>query len=144
MKEPSQVCEECCKAKQARKAFKHDLSMKLREMLKLINSGVCGPFKVTSNGGNCYFLAFTDEFTRYVWIFHIERKSEVFTQLKKFKFHVEKQIGCKLKKLRTDGVGEYTSREFVRFFNEKGIEHEVIASYTPRHNGIAERRIEVY
>lgn len=49
----------------------------------------------------------------------------------KFKLHVEKQSGCKLKKLRTDGGGEYT-REFARFCNEEGIEHEFITPYKPQ------------
>lgn len=40
------------KVKQARKAFKHDLSMKSREKLELVHSDVCGPFVVSSNGGN--------------------------------------------------------------------------------------------
>lgn len=47
---------------------------------------------------------------------------------------------CKLKRLITDDGGEYTSMEFARFCNEEGIEHEVIAPYTPLHNGIAGRK----
>lgn len=106
VKEPSQVCEECCKAKQTRKEFKHGLPMRSKDKLELIHSNVCGQFEVMSNGGNYYFLTFIDEFTRNIWIYLIERKSEVFTQFKRFKLHVEKQSGCKLKKLRTGGGGE--------------------------------------
>lgn len=50
------MCEECCKAKQARKAFKHDLSIKSREKLKVVHSDVCGTFKLRSNRDNCYSL----------------------------------------------------------------------------------------
>ena len=131
VKEPNQVCEEYCKAKKARKAFKHDLPMKSKRKLELVHSDVCGPFEVKSNGGNRYFLTFVDEFTRHIWIYIIERKSEVFTQFKKFKLHAEKQSGCKLKKLRTDGGGEYMSAEFAKFCNEEGIKHEIIVPYTP-------------
>jgi len=42
--------------------------------------------------------------------------------------------------LRTDGYGEYTSKVFQKFCEENGIPHEVIASYTPQHNDLAERR----
>ncbi|RDX64254.1 hypothetical protein CR513_57211, partial [Mucuna pruriens] len=42
--------------------------------------------------------------------------------------------------LRTDGGGEYNSKEFKEFCEAKGIEHEVTAPYTPQHNGLAERR----
>lgn len=53
--------------------------MKLREKLEFVHSDVCGPFKVRSNRGNCYFLTIIDEFTIYMWIHLIERKNEVFT-----------------------------------------------------------------
>lgn len=75
-----------------------------------------------------------------MWNYLIESRSEVFTQFKKFKLHVEKQSGCKLKKLRTNDGDEYTSRKFARFFNEEGIKHEVMAPYAPQHNGILERK----
>lgn len=107
--------------KRVRKAFKHDLAMRSRENFKLVHSDVFGSFEVRSNGDDCYFLTFIDEFKRYIWIYLIERMSEVFIQFKKFKLHVEKQSECKLKKLRTDGGSEYTSTEFVTFCNKVGI-----------------------
>lgn len=75
-----------------------------------------------------------------MWTYLIARKCEVFIQFKKFKLHVEKQSGCKLKKLKTDSGCEYTSREFSRFCNKEGIKHEVIAVYTPQQNVITYRR----
>ena len=42
--------------------------------------------------------------------------------------------------MRTDGGGEYTSKEFEAFSVNEGIVHEVTAPYTPQHNGLAERR----
>jgi len=53
---------------------------------------------------------------------------------------VERQSELKIKILRTDGGGEYNSKEFKEFCETKGIEHEVIAPYTPKHNGLVERR----
>lgn len=67
-----------------------------------------------------------------MWIYLIEKKSEVITQFKKLTLHIEKQNECKLKKMRTNGGGEYTFMEFIRYFNVAGIDHEVIASYTSR------------
>ena len=40
---------------------------------------------------------------------------------------------------RSDGGGEYTSITLQDFFNEQGIEHEVVPPYTPQLNGLAER-----
>lgn len=60
MKEPGHVCGECYKAKQARKAFKHGLPMRSKEKLELIHSDVCGPFEISFNVGNYYFLTFIE------------------------------------------------------------------------------------
>jgi transposase InsO family protein len=46
----------------------------------------------------------------------------------------------KLKILRTDGGGEYTSRDFESYCSNQGIIHEFTAPYTPQHNGFTERR----
>ena len=67
-------------------------------------------------------------------------KGEVFSVFEKFCARVERQADSRLKILRTDGGGEYKSREFSKFCEEKGIVHEVTALYTPQHNGLAERR----
>lgn len=60
------MCEECRKAKQARKEFKHDLPMRSVKMLELVHSDVCGSFEVRLKEGNYYFLTSIDEFTRYM------------------------------------------------------------------------------
>lgn len=53
---------------------------------------------------------------------------------------VERQSGLQIIILRTDYGDEFNSGEMVRFCDDKGILHEVIAPYTPQHNGLAERR----
>lgn len=84
------MCEECCKAQQSRKSLKHDFHMKSKQKLELVHYNVCGPFKVRYNGCNLYFQSFINEFTRHMWIYLIERKSDVFIQFKRLKLHVEK------------------------------------------------------
>ncbi|CAJ2665360.1 unnamed protein product [Trifolium pratense] len=69
-----------------------------------------------------------------------QSKDEVLQNFKAFKMLVEKQSEKKIKILRSDGGGEYTSNEFKTFCSENGIQHEIIAPYTPQHNGMAERR----
>ncbi|KAM2649885.1 hypothetical protein EV1_013946 [Malus domestica] len=50
-------------------------------------------------------------------------KSEVFGAFKKFKAAVEKESGCKIKAMRSDRRGEFTSKEFQEFCEANGI-HE--------------------
>lgn len=67
-------------------------------------------------------------------------KSEVFTLFKNFKTRVELETGHKIKTLRTDNGGEYTSNEFTQFLNQQGIAHQLTAPYTPQQKGVSERK----
>ena len=49
---------------------------------------------------------------------------------------VEKSSGEKIKTLRSDNGGEYTSKDF---FKKNGIRHERTVPKTPEQNGVAER-----
>ena len=105
--------------------------MRSSNVLDVVHSDVCGPFDEKSLGGNRYFITFVDEYSRKMWIYLIQTKDEVFDVFKRFKVLVENQSSKKLKILRTDGGGEYTSKKFESFCVENGVEHEVTAPYTP-------------
>jgi transposase InsO family protein len=53
---------------------------------------------------------------------------------------VENQIGKKIKVLRLDNGGEYTSNDFKDFCKEAWIKRELKVSYNPQQNGVAERK----
>ncbi len=57
----------------------------------------------------------------------------------KWKARAETETGRKLKVLRTDGGGEYTSTEFGRYLEKAGVNHELTIPQTPEQNGVAER-----
>jgi transposase InsO family protein len=137
---PNKICDGCLIGKQSRNAFNKSMPMRSSNVLEVVHSDVCGPFDENSLGGNRYFVTFVDEYSRKMWIYLLKAKDEVFDVFKNFKVLVENQSGKKLKILRTDGGGEYTSKNFELFCVNNGVEHEVIAPYTPQHNGLAERR----
>ncbi|MCH84599.1 retrovirus-related pol polyprotein from transposon tnt 1-94, partial [Trifolium medium] len=114
--------------------------MRANSALGVIHSDICGPFENPTLAGNKYFITFVDEYTRMIWLYTIKLKSEALYIFKKFKVLVEKESEKSIKILRTDGSGEYTSKEFEAFCVNEGIIHEVTAPYTPQHNGLAERR----
>jgi len=126
--------------KQARNSYNAIVPFNATRKLQVIHFDVSGPFEVKSVGGNSYFVTFIDEFTRKSWIYLLAKKSDVFGVFKKFRLLVQSESGKMISKLRTDGGGEYTSIEFNDFCSSNGINHEVIASYTPQHNGISERK----
>ncbi|OMO52806.1 Integrase, catalytic core [Corchorus capsularis] len=69
-----------------------------------------------------------------------EEKSEAFACFKSFKVLVEKEASCPIKVLRTDRGGEYTSDEFAIFCDTHGIKRQLTTAYTPKHNGVCERK----
>ena len=58
----------------------------------------------------------------------------------KYKSEVENQKNKRIKRLRTDGGGEYESNPFKEFCEQNDIINEVTPPYSPESNGIAERK----
>ena len=69
----------------------------------------------------------------------LKQKSEVFDTFQKWKALVENESGHKLKVLRTDRGGEYTSSEFEKFLQSAGMRHEMTVPKTPEQNGVAKQ-----
>ena len=106
-------------------------------MLELIHSDVCGPMSSTSLSGFEYYITFIDDFSRKTWIYFLKAKSEVFEKFKEFKALIENLSDKKIKILRSDNGGEYTSKEFDAFCKYVGIKRELTTPYNPQQNGVA-------
>ena len=131
-------CETCIGGKHQRSKFPAS-STRCKEPLGLVHSDVCGKMNTASLGGAVYFLTFIDDNTRYVWIYPLKHKDEVFDRFLQWKAQVEKSSGRKLKVLRTDNGGEYTSAKFEDYLKAEGVRHERTVPKTPEQNGVAER-----
>lgn len=76
--------------KQSRRPFKHDLPIKSHQKLEIMHSNMCGHFEMTSLKVNCDFLpSWMNLLGIYVFICW-KRKSDLFTNFKRFKLQVEK------------------------------------------------------
>jgi hypothetical protein len=87
-----------------------------------------------------YYLTFIDDYSRKTWIYFLKTKSEVFKRFQEFRALVENQSGKRIKVLRSDNGGEYSSRQFVYFCAQHGIRIHMIVPYNPQHNGVSERK----
>ena len=63
-------------------------------------------------------------------MYPIKRKANVFQVFKIFKARIELESGEKIKCLRTDNGGEYTSDEFDNFCQQEGIKRQFSVVYT--------------
>ena len=60
------------------------------DLLALVYTDVCGLFDVPPRDNFVYFITFTDDMSRYGYVFLIKHKSEAFERFKEFKHEVEK------------------------------------------------------
>jgi transposase InsO family protein len=70
----------------------------------------------------------------------MKTKGQVFSWFQEFKALVENQTGKKIRVLRSDNGGDYTSKEFMDFFAGEGIRRELTVPYNPQQNGVTERK----
>jgi transposase InsO family protein len=83
--------------------------------LELIHLDVCGPMPSTSLSGYVYYFSFIDDYSRKTWVYFLKSKDEVLRKFMEFKALVENISKIKIKILRSDNGGEYTSKEFGSF-----------------------------
>ena len=76
---------------------------------------------IEARGGYHYFLIFTDDLSRYEYIYLMKHKSETFEKFKEFQSEVENHHNKKIKFLQSDRGGEYLSYEFGLHLKERGI-----------------------
>nr|GEX19603.1 retrotransposon protein, putative, Ty1-copia subclass [Tanacetum cinerariifolium] len=132
-------CVSCISGKMARKPYTHQVE-RAKDLLGLIHTNVCGPFKIVSIQVASYFVTFTDDFSRYGYVYLLKHKHEVFETFKVFQKKVENQLGKTIKSLRSDRGGEYMSQEFLDHLKDHGIIAHRTPPYTSQHNGVSERR----
>jgi hypothetical protein len=133
------MCKGCTQGKQVKKPFTSSDS-KAKGALDIIHSDVCGLMSTTSLSGFVYYVSFIDDFSRKTWIYFSKAKNEVFNKFKEFKALVENLSKKKIKILRSDNGGEFTSDEFNAFCKEVGIKRELSTPYNPQQNVMAETK----
>jgi transposase InsO family protein len=111
-----------------------------KEILDLIHSDVCGPMTIASMNGYLYYVLFIDDHSWKTWIYFLKNKDGVLAKFQEFKAQVENQTRRKIKILRLDNGGEYTSKEFNSFCIEERIKREFTFPYNPQQNEVAERK----
>ncbi|GJX03394.1 zinc finger, CCHC-type containing protein [Tanacetum coccineum] len=132
-------CVSCMSEKMGKRPYSHQVE-RATDLLGLIHTNVCGPFKFMSRHRAYYFVTFTDDFSRYGYVYLLKHKHEVFEIFKVFQKEVENQLGKTIKSLRSDRRGEYMSQEFLDHLKEHGIIAHQTPPYTPQYNGTSERR----
>lgn len=131
-------CETCAVGKQTREPFERSISEASR-ILELVHSDLMGKMETQSIGRSRYAMTFIDDFSKKVFCYFLHSKDEAFETFMEFRKYVELQTDMKIKILRTDNGGEFTSNQFTKYLKRHGIQHQLTVPYTPQQNGVAER-----
>jgi transposase InsO family protein len=66
----------------------------------------------------------------------LKKKSEAFENFKTYKEMVETKTELKIKCLRSDNGGEFTSKEFMELYSGKKIKRQFLVARIPQKNGV--------
>jgi len=95
--------------------------------------------------GNVYMVTFTCELTRWSMVYFCKQKLQAKDRFREYLEWVKRR-GYVVKRLQSDGGGEYAANENARVLSdfqkicvEQRIDHFLTAPHTPAQNGVAER-----
>jgi transposase InsO family protein len=85
-------------------------------------------------------MLLVDDYTRMTVVCFLKNKSEAFENFKIYKEMVENELDSRIKCLRSDNGGEFTSKEFMDYCSNHGIKRQFFVARTPQQNGVVERK----
>ncbi|GJU39483.1 retrotransposon protein, putative, ty1-copia subclass [Tanacetum coccineum] len=83
------ICESCLLGKMTKSPFIGSCE-RGEGLLDSVHTDVCGPFRSTTNDGKCYYVTFTNDFSRYGYVYLIKHKSDSFQVFKRTSGRVNK------------------------------------------------------
>jgi IS30 family transposase len=75
-----------------------------------------------------------------MWVVVLDSKGEAADTIRRTQAAAEAVCGRKLRVLRTDNGGEFTTAEFASYCVDEGVQCHYSASYNPQQNDVVERR----
>src|SRR3954471_2173410 len=133
------ACEPCLLGQMTKTPFSGTMEQ-ATDLLEIIHTDVYGPMNIKARDKYHYFLTFTDDLSRYGYIYFMKHKSETFEKFKEIQSEVENQRNKKIKFLRSDRGGEYLSYEFGEHLKKCRILSQLTPLETPQRNGVSEHR----
>ncbi|MBW0534709.1 hypothetical protein O181_074424 [Austropuccinia psidii MF-1] len=131
-------CVICARAKMTSLPFKGSFD-ETSMPLDCIHMDVVGPISPASKSGHRYFLTIIDQHTSFKITKFLKNKSDVYDEFVIQLKYMENVHERKIKKVVTDGGGEFVNQQFKELANQSGFIHVIAPPYTPEHNGVAER-----
>lgn len=101
-------CDVCLQNKSTRIVSRHS-PIKAKKPLEKIYSDLSCPITPVSLGNNKYVVTFTDDYSRYSWVYPCAEKSNCLGILEAFKKAMENELNQRITFFHCDNGGEYSS-----------------------------------
>ena len=131
MKPTNTLCKHCQQGKQTKTRFKSKEYSTTRP-LEIVHTDLVGPTTIKGLKGERYCMLLVDDFTIMIAFFFLKNKSESFENFKIYKEMVENEMDSRIKCLRSDNGGDFTSKEFMDYCNSYGITRQFSVARTPQ------------
>ncbi|KAF7841333.1 Retrovirus-related Pol polyprotein from transposon TNT 1-94 [Senna tora] len=102
----NKTCDTCHLAKQSRLSFPTSQTS-TETCFELLHVDIWGPYSISSLVGARFMLTIVDDYSRGVWVFLMQSKSQVVNLLGNFFNYVENHFETSVKTMRTDNVMEF-------------------------------------
>jgi hypothetical protein len=97
-----------------------------------VHTDLVGPNTTKGLKGERYFMLSVNDYTRMTTVFFLKNKSKDFENLKIYKEMVENEMDSRIKYLRLDNRGVFTSKEFMDYGKNHGIKRKFSIARTPQ------------
>jgi hypothetical protein len=88
-------------------------------------------------------LIIADDYTRLYHTILLRKKSEAFDCATQWIALQERRTGLRVKRIRSDGGGQFVGFDWINYYRSNGIQHEKTVPYSAEQNGKAERAVGV-
>jgi transposase InsO family protein len=139
MKPTNTLCKHCQQGKKTNTRFKSK-EYSMTRPLEIVHTELVGPTREKGLKCEKYFMLLVDDYTRMTAVLFLKNQSEDFENFNIYKEMVENEMDSKIKCLRFDNGGEFTSKEFMDYYNNHGIKRKFFVARTPQQNGVVERK----
>jgi hypothetical protein len=103
------LCKHCQQGKQTKTRFKSK-EYSMTRPLEIVHTDLVGLTRTKGLKSEKYFMLLVDYYTRMTAVFFLGNKSEAFENFKVYKEMVENEMDSKIKCLRSDNGGDFTSK----------------------------------
>ena len=103
-----------------------------------------GPKAVPSLSGKRYVMIVKDDFSRYSWLYFLERKSDAAESFRKFLADVRADgVPSRVETVRSDNGSEFYGGDFASVWRHFFIKQEYTTAKSPEFDGVAERGLGI-